>query len=190
MSKKEKVWLVVTAVISFVLSAIMILGFFFVLFNVQGLKDFTMNYIKEYLGATTEREINFQLTVTMGDFVVGALLNIYAGYCYLKYSKRDVVLPGMSRVLTYVALFQCLFILSLLPGIIGLIISARIRKREFSAPVVAMEKKDSMEILSERIELLKSQKASGLITEEQYNTLLNKLIEEEANNKSNQNDTK
>jgi len=190
MSKREKNWLVATAVISFVLAAIMILGFIFVLSNVFGLKDFTLKYIKEYLGATTEREINFQLTVTLGDFIVGALLNIYSGCCYLKYSKKDVVLPGTFRVLLYVAIFQCLFIMSLVPGIIGVCVASSLRKKELSTPVAVMTPKDSMQVLSDRIELLKTQKESGLITEEQYNTLLNKLIEEEAINKSNQNDTK
>lgn len=182
MSKKSKNMLRATSIISFVVGGVMLLMTIFLLFDVMGAKGFTRDVIASTLETASQSDIDFEYTIVLTDFIVGALYNIYAGIFYLRYVKADAVLIGGYRTIMYVALFQMFFVLSIIPSVMGLVASGMLRTEETN--IAQAPPKTSMDELSEKIAFLKQQKQSGTISEEQYNNMLNKLIEEEAKNKS------
>lgn len=183
MSKKSKNMLRATSIVSFMVGGVMLLVTIFLLFDVMGAKGFARDVIASTLETASQNDIDFEYTIVLTDFIVGSLYSIYAGIFYLRYAKSDAVLIGGYRTIMYVALFQMFFLLSIIPSVMGFVASSMLRSEE--ANIVQTPPKTSMDELSEKITFLKQQKQFGAISEEQYNTMLNKLIEEEAKNKSN-----
>lgn len=176
MSKKSKKMLTATAIVSFVVGFIMLIATILLLFNVSGMKDYVRDVIAESL--TNESDINFELSVVLVDFVVGTIYNIYAGIYYLRYAKTKSVMLGGYKAIMYVSLFQLFFMLSVIPSIMGMVASNYLKSDEMNVANGSEQK--PMSDISEKIAFLKEQKTSGAISEEQYNAMLNKAIEEEA----------
>lgn len=183
MSKKNKSLLMATSILSFVFGVFFLICIVFMLFNVAGTKDFMRDFYIHYFGEISANELQFQMSMTVVDCVVGALFNIYAGLTYFKYARaKDIWISGYKVVL-YVGILQLFFLVSTIPGIMAIIVSINLRKQEqsmYTSFEKSQQPKTSMDELSEKITLLKKQKEEGVITEEQYNMLLNNYIEEEA----------
>lgn len=183
MSKKNRNLLITTAILSFVFGAFFLLCIAFMLFNIAGTKDFVVDFYVNYFGVVSDSDIKFQISMTVVDFTVGALFNIYAGLTFIKYAKSKAVLINGYKVILYVGVLQLFFFVSIIPGIMAIIVSFSIKNQEqslYTNLAESQESENSMDELSEKITLLKKQKEDGVITDEQYNTLLNKYIEEQA----------
>lgn len=176
MSKKSKKMLTATSIVSFVVGAIMLVLTILLLFNVGGMKDYIRSIIAETV--TSESDISFELSIVLVDFVMGTMYNVYAGIYYLRYVKSKSVMIGGYKTIMYVSLFQLFFVLSLIPSIMGVIASNYLKADEMN--VSRDVESGPMNDIGEKIAFLKEQKASGAISEEQYNLMLNKAIEEEA----------
>lgn len=184
MTKKNKTLLKTTAGISFVFGAFLAIAITLYFFDAWNLKAFVRDFLVDVMEIQTESELNFQITIMITDFLVGACLNIYAGVMYLIYAKAQLIYIGASRSILYIGLLQILFGVSIIPGVMAVIVGARIKNGDSQTIDQLKKTQSDMDILTEKINFIKQQKEAGVITEEQYSTMLNKYIEEEANNKA------
>lgn len=184
MTKKNKTLLITTAIISFVIAGIFVLAVMLYLFDAFNLKETVRDFFMKTMELEDETDLNFQITMTLTDCLVGVFLNIYAGVTYLRYSKTQNIIIGGYRIVIYTGVLQLLFLISILPGIMAIVVGKSLKNGEGRAINTQAKPQSSMDILTEKINFIKQQKEAGTITEEQYNNMLNKYIEEEANNKS------
>ena len=183
MKKSTKILLTITSIVSIIVAVVFLFHGMFLMFNIGGYKDIFIE-IMINMGVITEpSEVNFQVFMGIFDAVVGVLLNSYAAGVYFKLSKSNSILLGTYKVVLYVAILQCFFIISAIAGILGIFVSLRIKKQESQVvlrPRFGEDKASSLDDLSDRIANLRERKESGKITEEEYNQLLSVIIEDSA----------
>ena len=184
MTKKNKTLLTITAIISFVIAGLFIIAIALYLFDAWNIKAVVRDFFMKAMELQDETDLNFQITMTITDCFVGAFLNMYAGVTYLRYSKTQNIIIGGYKIVIYTGVLQLLFVISLVPGIMAIIVGNTLKNGENRAVTTQVKPQSSMDILTEKINFIKQQKEAGTITEEQYNNMLNKYIEEEANNKN------
>ena len=181
MKKSTRVLFTVTSVISFVISFIFFLQAISLMFNIGGFKDFYIEMIQKIGVATEPNEISFEVYMGIFDALVGILLNSYAAGIYLKLSRAKSIMLGTNKVVLYVGILQCFFIVSIIPGLLGIIASIIVRKQEteiVNRPREVVENKTND--LVDRITNLKARKDAGQITQEEYDRRLNEIIEQSA----------
>jgi hypothetical protein len=119
--------------------------------------------------------------MAMFDTIISVFLNSYCAGLYFKLAKSRVILIGGSKMAMYLGILQCLFIVSLIPGIMAVIGSFILKKEEaniINRPRESMP--TSQEIFEQKIKDMKEQKDKGNITQEQFDKFLNDMIEQQA----------
>lgn len=180
MKKSTKIWLKIASAISAILILVFLCQAVCLMFNIAGYKEFYIGILKQMGMVNDPSEINFQVSMSIFDSVVGILLNSYAAGVYFKLSKSDHVIVGSSKVLLNIAILQCFFIISILPGIIAIVVSVKIRKQEenvLSRQRPSDSPQSQMDNLSNLITSLRNKKENGEISEDEYNKILSELIE-------------
>lgn len=183
MKKSTKILLKIASIISIILSVVFLLQAMSLLFNIGGYKDYFIELMTQMGIIASPSDVNFQVYMSIFDAIVGILLNSYASGVYLKLSKVNNVLLGSSRVLLYIGVLQCFFLISIIPGIISIIVSCMLKKQEnniLTRPRVMEQSPSSIDDITDRIANLKAKKESGQISLEEYNHLLSAIIEESA----------
>ena len=181
MKKSTRILFTVTAVISFIISFVFFLQAIGLMFNIGGFKDLYIEMIQKIGIATEPNELSFEVYMGIFDALVGILLNSYAAGIYLKLSKAKTIILGTNKVVLYVGILQCFFIVSILPGLLGIIASRIIKKQEtaiVNRPRDVVENRTND--IVDRITNLKARKDAGLITQEEYDRRLNEIIEQSA----------
>lgn len=151
------------------------------MFNIAGFKDFYIEVIQKVGIVTEPSEVNFEIYMAIFDGLVGILLNSYAAGVYLKLSRSRNIMLGTSRVVLYVGVLQCFFLISIIPGILAIVGSFMIKKTE--TEIVDRPRNvehHSGNDLADRIANLKARKDAGQISQEEYDKKLNDLIEQVA----------
>lgn len=185
MKKSNIIILKTIAIISFIISIFFLIYGVCMMFDLFGIKEIYIETMKAMGIIEKSQDVQFQVYMAIFDSIVGIFLNSYCAGMYLKISKSNEIMLGTSKVLMYMGVLQCLFIISLLPGILAIVSSVMISKSEKEIINRPREESSSLQfdIMKERIANLKLQKERGEITEEQYNLGLNELIENSAKSK-------
>ena len=186
MKKATKILCTITAIISIMLSVVFLLQAVFLMFNIAGYKAFFIKLVIEMGLVTDASEVNFQVYMSIFDALVGILLNSYASGIYFKISKSENIVLGYSRVLLNIGILQCFFVISIIPGLMGIILSAIVKKAENEIANRPRQENASEGDVADRITNLKARKEKGEITEEQYKEMLNAIIEQTAVSKVNE----
>lgn len=189
MKKSNIIILKAISIISFLISTVFLIYTACMLFDLFEIKDLYIDVMRSMGVIQNDSEIQFQVYMAIFDGIVGIFLNSYCAGMYLKISKSNHVLIGSSKVLMYMGVLQCLFVISFVPGILAIIASIMMRKVEkdvVNRPRVAEETSNlQFDIMKERIAGLKAQKEKGEITQEQYELALNDILEKSAKSKLN-----
>ena len=185
MKKSNIIILKTISIISFIISIFFLLYGTCMMFDLFGIKDLYLEVMKAMGVVEKAGDAQFQVYMAIFDSIVGVFLNSYCAGMYLKISKSNNILIGTSKVLMYMGVLQCLFIISLLPGILAIVSSVMLSKSEKEIVNRPREDQSSLQfdIIKERIASLKLQKEKGEITEDQYNLALNEVLENSAKSK-------
>ena len=178
MKKSTKVLFKITAIISMLMAVAFMIYGIMLIFNIGGIKDFIIDIIQKSQNIHDPNDIKFEVYLTIGDAFMSVLLNSYCAGVYFKISKAKSILIGGSRVVLYLGILQCLFLISIVPGVMAIIASTILKKQEstiINRP--RQEQENNVDVVSERIKDMKAQKEKGLITQEQYDRFLNDTIE-------------
>lgn len=177
MKKSIKNLFIANAVISFIITVVFFLAGIMLMFNIAGTKDIYLDLLMKVGIVSTVAEAGMEVNMAIFDCIIAVLLNSYAAGIYLKISKAKTILIGASKVVIYVAILQCFFIASLLPGIIAIVGGNMLKKEEFGIANRVRTPQSSMDDLAEKIQMIKDKKEKGIITEEEYNQKLNTLLD-------------
>jgi len=186
MKKSTSILLKTTAILSLVISIFFFFEGVSLIFNLFGFKDLYIEVIKNMGMITSASEINFQVYMGIFDALIGLFLNSYCAGNYYRLSKSKNILLGSSKVLLYMGILQCFFIVSILPGILAIITSVKISKEEkeiINRPRNEQNQSTELDQMSIQIVSIKQQLEKGEITQEQYDRALNNIIENSAKNK-------
>lgn len=176
----------VTAFISMLIAVFFLIEGACLMFNILGFKDYYIKFIQEMGVSRTPEDISFQVYMGIFDAIVGLFLNSYCAGNYYKLSKTKNILLGSSKMLLYVGILQCFFVISILPGIMTIVASRQIAKAEYeiiNRPREQQSSETDMDDMTMQIKSIKQQLERGEITQEQYDRTLNNIIENSAKNK-------
>lgn len=187
MNKKSKGLLTVSTVLSFIFGGLALLSAFFAVFNVGGVKDFLRDYYINFIGVVDAADLNMQMSMTIVDLFVDAIFNIYAAVVYLRYARTKDVLIGAYRTIMYVGIFQLLFVVSIIPGLLAIFAARGLRLSENTIIEEAHKPMTENEEIALKVQVIRKQKEEGLITQEQFDRMLNEIIEDAAKKKDNEN---
>ena len=188
MKKSNIIILKTISIISFIISVFFLIYGACMMFDLFGVKEIYIETMKAMGVIENASDTQFQVYMAIFDSIVGIFLNSYCAGTCLKISKSKDIILGTSKVLLYMGVMQCLFIISFLPGILSIIVSIRISKAEKEIANRPREQDLSslqFDSMKEQINSLKLQKEKGEITEDQYNSALNELLENSAKSKMN-----
>ena len=185
MKKSIKVVCATAAIISIVIGLVLLLQAVCLMFNIAGFRDSYVDLIQKMGLISNASEIDFQVNMSIFDSVIGILLNAYAAGIYFKVSKFKEIMIGCSRILLNIGILQCFFIISIVPGVAAIVMSFVLKKEESKVVNRPREESAPVDDLVDRINNLKARKESGNITEEEYNKLLNQVIEQSVVGKTN-----
>jgi uncharacterized membrane protein len=185
MKKSIKVVCFTAAIISVLIGLVLLLQAVYLMFNIAGFRDSYVDLIQKMGLISNASEIDFQVNMSIFDSVIGILLNAYAAGIYFKVSKFNDIMIGCSRILLNIGILQCFFIISIIPGVAAIVLSFVLKKEESKVVNRPREASAPVDDLVDRINNLKARKESGNITEEEYNKLLNQIIEQSVVGKTN-----
>lgn len=151
------------------------------MFNIGGFKDIYLEVIQKIGMVNDASQLSMQVYMGIFDALIGVFLNSYCAGMYYRLSKAKGLLVGGSKVLLYMGILQCLFVISFVPGVIAIVVSVRLSKEEKNiANRPREEAKSELDVMSAQIAVLKQQLEKGEITQDQYDRALNDIIENSA----------
>ncbi len=178
MKKSTKNLFKIASIISFVICGIYAFATIFLLFNIGGTKDIYIDLMLKMGMIDNLSEASFEVSMAIFDCLVAVLLNSYCAGVYLKIYKSKTILLGGSRVALYQGILQCFFFISIVPGIMAIVGSRKLKNEENAIETRPREESSvNMDEMSYKIEQLKLAKEKGEITEDQYTRSLNEIVE-------------
>ena len=180
MKKSTKNLFIVNTVLSFLICVVFFMAGAMLVFNIAGIRQIYIDVLTQIGVVESIAEANTEINFAIFDCLIGVFLNSYAAGVYLKLVKSKAVLIGAGRTIIYVGIMQCLFAVSLLPGVLAIIGGCLLKKEETAVVTRVRTTPSPMEDLTEKIAMLKDKKTKNLITEEEYNTRLSQLLENNA----------
>lgn len=178
MKKSTKNLFKIASIISFAICGIYAFATIFLLFNIGGTKDMYIDLMLKMGMIESLSEASFEVSIAIFDCLVAVLLNSYCAGVYLKIYKSKTIILGGSRVALYQGILQCFFFISIIPGVMAIVGSRKLKNEESE---IANRPRDdaqaNMDEMSNRIEQLKLAKEKGEISEEQYTRSLNDIVE-------------
>lgn len=178
MKKSNVILLRITAILSITISVFFLFECIGLLFNLFGFKDVYIEMMKSM--GVKDNQISAQVYMGVFDGLIGLFLNSYCAGIYYRVSRAKGIPIGGAKTILYMGVLQCLFIISILPGIFAIIIGNRFAKEERNIIDRPREEANGLEDIAYQIAELKKQKEKGEITQMQYDRALNAIIERSA----------
>ena len=180
MKKSTKTLFKITAGISITISILFMIWGVCLIFDIGGIKDIYANMLING-GFIEADEVSFEIFMAISDALIGVFLNSYCAGLYFKLAKSNSILLGGSRLSLYLGIFQCFFVISIIPGVMAIIGSRLLKKEEIEIANRPREiTPTDQEIFEQKIKDMKDQKDKGNITQEQFDRFLNEVIEKQA----------
>jgi len=187
MKKTNIIILKTISLISWAISAFFLIYGACLIFNIGGIRELYIEMMTTIGVIKAGADAQFEIYMAIFDCLVGIFLNSYCAGMYFKIAKANTILIGSSKMLMYMGILQCLFGISLLPGILAIVSSIMLSKTEKTIIERPREQSEAsgIDYISEKIIQLKQQKERGEITEEQYNLAVNEILESSAKSQLN-----
>lgn len=179
MKKSNVIMLKITAIVSMVISIL----FFFVciglMFNLFGFKDMYISILQEM--GVPQTDVVSQVYMGILDGLIGLFLNSYCAGTFYRLSISKNYLVGSAKAVLYMGVLQCLFIISIIPGLLALIVGNRLAKQEKEVATRPREvEQGGLDDVAYQITELKKQLENKEITQMQYDRAVNALLERSA----------
>lgn len=176
MKKTYKVWLKIAGIISICFASIVVFGCICMSFNFFGTREIFENALRHTLHKNPNKsDIDFMRFVTIGEMVLGCVINIYSGILQISLSKKEYIVVGSTRLLINISIFQLLFTVNIFSAIISCVIGIKLNQSVWNNKQNNTKSIDSVAHEVEKLRLLRD---NGAISEEQWNAELNRLLEE------------
>ena len=177
--QKGNILLLLACIFSYLMVAISVAGFVFLVFNIAGVKDIYADILINYAGGKVNADE--QITMMCVEFALVALIDLYYANFYLKGYRHYAGSRGFGRALVNKGIFQIL-LASFVPGLFAIIAGVRMGKNHNAPEINVSEKTEFMnnykfEAMSEAVSRLKELRDKGAISEEEYYATLNKILE-------------
>ncbi len=181
MKKSYKVWLKTAGIVSFCFAGLVVFGCVCMSFNFFDARDVFEKVIRDTLQKNaTKSDVDFVRFVTIGEMLLGCVVNIYSGIVQISLSKKEYIVVGSTRVLVNIAICQLMFTVNIFSAIIGCVIGIKLNKS-----VWQNRGNNSIESVAHEVEKLRILRDKGIITEEQWSVEFNKLLEEYSKSNNN-----
>lgn len=181
MKKSYKVWLKVAGIVSFCFAGLVVLCCICMLFNFLKVREIFEEVIRDTLHKNAPKnDVDFMRFLTIGEMLLGCIVNIYSGIVQLFLSKKEYIIVGSTRVLVNIAICQLLFTVNIFSAVIGCVIGIKLNKS-----VWQNRGNNTIESVAHEVEKLRILRDKGIISEEKWNEEFNKLLEEYSHSKDN-----
>lgn len=174
MNKSYKTWLKIAAIISFCFAGMVVFTCICMSFNFFGAREIFEKTIRDMLQKNANKsDVDFMRFITIGEMLLGCIVNIYSGIVQISLSKKEYIVVGSTRVLVNIAVCQLIFTINIFSAVIACVIGVKLNKS-----VWQNRGSNSIESVAHEVEKLRILRDKGVITEEQWNVEFNKLLEE------------
>jgi len=179
MKKSNIILLRITAIISMLISVLFFFECVGLAFNVLGFKDLYISILQQI--GVPQTDVNAQVFMGIFDGLIGLFLNSYCAGTFYRLSRAKNYLVGSAKAVLYMGILQCLFIISIIPGILAIIVGNMLAKQEREVANRPREvEQGGLEDVAYQITELKKQRESNQITQMQYERALNNLLDRSA----------
>ena len=179
MKKSNIILLRVTAVVSMIISLVFFFECVGLMFNLFGFKDIYISILQQI--GLPQSDMNAQVYMGIFDGLIGLFLNSYCAGTFYRLSRAQNYLVGSAKAVLYMGVLQCLFIISILPGLLAIIVGNRLAKQEREVAKRPREvEQGGLEDVAYQITELKKQRENNEITQMQYDRAVNNLLERSA----------
>lgn len=181
MRQKKNVTLTLAAIVSYVFGGLALFCAIMIGFNILGVADYYVATLQQMVAAGTV-DMDMQVMLATIELVVCAMLCFYFAKFYVRANRIPVKAPQMGKTVVFMAVMQMLFC-SFIPAIFGIIAGIVIQKKK---PKVIIENTATKEgevsefkltAMTEAVTRLNELRNSGAISEEEYYSTLNKILE-------------
>ena len=182
MSQSNKTWLKIASVISWIFACSIIFVGLAVVFDYFNMREILEEYIAIQVNDhSNPHQYSFVRFMVFAETLLACVINIYSGIVYWSISNKNYIIAGGSRVLSTTGIFQILFTANAFSAIIAFCVAS-----SFKNTVWQKSKDNDLEYISYEIEKIRVLKDKGVITEEEFQTRLNGLIDQYSKEKNKQ----